>query len=115
MGHMNTNLTENEIDDLVTAQADDESAWEEPISVKREKVFPLFFSEAEEIVSNKEILNGTPVFRGTEVPVSVLIDNLEKGVSLDEFLENFPMVKRDQAIQVLEYFKKSLMQLKEVA
>ena len=112
---MSINLSENEIDDLVIAQADDESAWDEPTQVKREKIFPLFLSESEEIVSKKEVLDGTPVFRGTEVPVSVLIDSLEEGVSLDEFLENFPTVKRDQAVQVLEYFKKSLIQLKEVA
>jgi uncharacterized protein (DUF433 family) len=112
---MNTNLTEKEIDDIVIAQADDENAWEEPINVKREKVFPLFLSESEEIVSKKEILNGTPVFRGTEIPVSTLLEHLEKSISLDDFLKNFPAVKREQAIQVLEYFKTSLLQLKEVA
>jgi uncharacterized protein (DUF433 family) len=112
---MSINLSENEIDDLVIAQAEDESAWDEPIQVKREKIFPLFLSESEEIVSKKEVLDGTPVFRGTEVPVSVLIDNLEEGVSLDDFLGSFPTVKRNQAIQVLEYFKKSLIQFKEVA
>jgi uncharacterized protein (DUF433 family) len=42
------------------------------------------------------------------VPVSALVDNLEAGVSLDEFLENFPSVTREQVIQVLEYFKSSL-------
>lgn len=59
--------------------------------------------------------DGTPVFRGTRVPVSALLDNFEGGVSLDEFLDNFPTVKREQAVQVLEYFKKSLILLKDAA
>ena len=64
---------------------------------------------------DKEILSGTPVFEGTRVPVSALLDNLEVGVSLDEFLKNFPTVKRSQAVQVLEYFKKSLDNIKKAA
>ena len=73
------------------------------------------FSQSYEIVSEKEILSGTPVFRGTRVPVAALIDNLESGVSLDEFLENFPTVKREQAVQVLEYFKRALNDIKKAA
>ncbi|MDQ6785289.1 MAG: DUF433 domain-containing protein [Acidobacteriota bacterium] len=72
------------------------------------------FPRPSEIVSEKEVLSGEPVFRGTRVPVSALLDNLEVGVSLDEFLKNFPTVKREQAVQILEYFKKSLSRLKEV-
>ncbi len=64
---------------------------------------------------DKEILSGTPVFVGTRVPVSALLDNLEVGVSLDEFLENFPTVKREQAVQVLEYFKSTLDEIKRAA
>jgi uncharacterized protein (DUF433 family) len=64
---------------------------------------------------DKEIMSGEPVFHGTRVPVSALLDNLEVGVSLDEFLENFPTVKREQAIQVLEYFKSTLDDLKRAA
>ncbi len=64
---------------------------------------------------DKEILSGTPVFEGTRVPVSALLDNLEVGVSLDEFLENFPTVKREQAVQVLEYFKSTLDDIKKAA
>lgn len=109
---MNKNLTEKEIDELVILQADDDEAWEKPIRVNREKVFSLNFPKPSEIVSEKEILSGEPVFRGTRVPVSALLENLEAGVSLDEFLENFPTVKREQAVQVLDYFKKSLAQLK---
>ena len=48
-----------------------------------------------------EILGGTPVFRGTRVPIESLFDHLEGGVSLDEFLDDFPTVKREQAIEVL--------------
>ena len=64
---------------------------------------------------DKEIMSGTPVFEGTRVPVSALLDNLEVGVSLDEFLENFPTVKREQAVQVLEYFKSTLDDIKKAA
>ncbi len=67
------------------------------------------------IESDAEKLSGTPVFRGTRVPVSALLDNLEVGVSLDEFLENFPTVKREQAVQVLRYLKSSLNDFKKVA
>ena len=48
-----------------------------------------------------EILGGTPVFDGTRVPIESLFDHLEEGISLDEFLEDFPTVTRDQAIEVL--------------
>ena len=63
---------------------------------------------------DREILSGTPVFEGTRVPVSALLDNLENGVSLNEFLENFPTVKREQAVKVLELFKNSLAQLETI-
>ena len=48
-----------------------------------------------------EILGGTPVFRGTRVPIESMFDHLGGGVSLDEFLDDFPSVKREQAIEVL--------------
>ncbi len=64
---------------------------------------------------NKDILGGTPVFEGTRVPVSALLDNLEVGISLDGFLENFPTVKREQAVQVLEHFKATLEDFKRAA
>jgi len=54
------------------------------------------------IVSNPEILGGTPVFAGTRVPVKNLTDYLEGGDSIDEFLDDFPTVTRDQVIQFLE-------------
>ncbi|MBS1793179.1 MAG: DUF433 domain-containing protein [Acidobacteria bacterium] len=64
---------------------------------------------------DQDILSGVPVFEGTRVPVAALLDNLEVGVSLDEFLDNFPTVRREQAVRVLEYFKQSLDDLKKAA
>ena len=52
--------------------------------------------------SDPEILGGTPVFVGTRVPLRNLIDYLEGGDSLDEFLDDFPSVSREQAIAALE-------------
>ena len=54
------------------------------------------------ILSDPEILGGTQCFSGTRVPVDSLIDYLEAGDSLDEFLDNFPSVTRDAAIAALE-------------
>ena len=57
------------------------------------------------VVSDPEILGATPCFRGTRVPVDSLIDYLEAGDSLDEFLDNFPSVSREAAIAALEEAK----------
>ena len=54
------------------------------------------------MVRNPEILNGTPVFAGTRVPVKNLTDCLEGGATIDEFLEDFPSVSRQQVIAFLE-------------
>jgi len=62
------------------------------------------------ITVDPEILGGTPVFRGTRIPVDALLNNLEAGVSMDEFLENFPSVTREQAVQVLEFSRSTLHQ-----
>jgi uncharacterized protein (DUF433 family) len=64
---------------------------------------------------DSDILGGAPVFAGTRVPVSALLDNLEAGVSLDEFVDNFPTVTRDQAVRVLEHFKSTLKEIKIAA
>jgi len=53
------------------------------------------------IVTDREILGGEPVFRGTRVPVASLFEHLESDCSLDEFLENFPTVTREAAVAVL--------------
>lgn len=57
------------------------------------------------ITRDPEVMHGTPVFRGTRVPVETLFEYLEHGDSLDDFLEGFPSVSRDVAVQVLEESK----------
>ena len=57
---------------------------------------------------DKEILGGTPVFSDTRVPIQTLFDYLEGGDSLEEFLEDFPSVSKEQSIQVLEMAIKTL-------
>jgi uncharacterized protein (DUF433 family) len=54
------------------------------------------------ITVSQDILSGTPVFRGTRVPVKTLFDHVEAGDSLDVFLEDFPSVSREVAVAVLE-------------
>ena len=61
------------------------------------------------IVSDPEIRNGTPCFLGTRVPFKNLIDYLEGGHSLGDFLHQFPTVSRENAIQALEEAKESLL------
>ncbi|MBO9360797.1 MAG: DUF433 domain-containing protein [Thermoflexus sp.] len=56
-----------------------------------------------------ETLGGTPVFAGTRVPIQAFLDHLEAGHTLDEFLEDFPTVTREQAIGVLEHLKALLL------
>jgi uncharacterized protein (DUF433 family) len=59
--------------------------------------------------SDPEILGGTPVFVGTRVPAQTLFDYLEGGETLDEFLHQFPSVKREQALAALETARDSLL------
>ena len=54
------------------------------------------------IVSNPEILGGHPVFRGTRVPIEALFENLADGLPLDEILDDFPTLDRNDVILVLE-------------
>lgn len=56
-----------------------------------------------------EILGGTPVFAGTRVPLQTLFDYLEGGDTLDEFLDDFPAVSREHAVQVLEKMKEAFL------
>lgn len=66
--------------------------------------------EASSVVhSDPAILGGAPVFVGTRVPVQALIDYLEGGHPLSEFLEDFPSVKKEQAIAVLEQAREILV------
>jgi uncharacterized protein (DUF433 family) len=57
------------------------------------------------IVQDPEILGGEPVFKGTRVPVKSLFDHLEAGDSIEDFLDGFPSVKREQVIALLEESK----------
>ena len=56
-----------------------------------------------------DIMSGTPVFMGTRVPVKTIIDYLQGGHTMDEFLEDFPSVSREQALAVLELAKRFLV------
>lgn len=62
------------------------------------------------IHSDPEILGGTPVFVGTRVPLKNLIDYIEGGHTLDEFLDDFPSVSREQAVAALEEAREALIQ-----
>jgi uncharacterized protein (DUF433 family) len=59
--------------------------------------------------SDPGIMGGTPVFRGTRVPVQTLLDYIEGGATLDEFLDGFPGVTREQAVAFLELAKDALL------
>jgi uncharacterized protein (DUF433 family) len=67
-------------------------------------------TELSQIVrSDPDILGGTPVFTGSRVPVQSLFDYLEGGETLDEFLRQFPSVRRDQAIAALDLARATLL------
>jgi uncharacterized protein (DUF433 family) len=61
------------------------------------------------IVKDQDILGGTPVFRGTRVPFQALLDYLEGGQTIDEFLDDFPTVSKDAAVAALERAKSLLV------
>ena len=67
------------------------------------------------VTSSREVMSGTPVFAGTRVPVQTLIDYLEGGDSIDDFLEGFPTVTKEQVIAFLEEVKESVIAPKKVA
>ena len=62
------------------------------------------------IHSDPEILGGTPVFVGTRVPLQNLIDSLEGGESIEDFLDGFPSVRREQVIAVIEAGKQRMLE-----
>jgi uncharacterized protein (DUF433 family) len=62
------------------------------------------------ISSDPDVMGGTPVFAGTRVPVQTLLDYLEGGESIDEFLAGFPSVTRDQIVEFLEAAKDRLVE-----
>ncbi len=61
------------------------------------------------IVSSPDILGGTPVFVGTRVPIKNLTDYIEAGDTLDEFIEDFPSVSREQAVEFIEQAREALL------
>ena len=61
------------------------------------------------ITKNPEFLGGTPVFRGTRVPIQALFDYLEGGETLEDFLEGFPTVSREAAVSALQEAKELLL------
>jgi len=66
-------------------------------------------TDPEPIERSPDVLGGTPVFGGTRVPVRTLIDYLEAGDSLNEFLADFPTVTREQAVAVLDQAREALL------
>jgi uncharacterized protein (DUF433 family) len=67
--------------------------------------------KAEELIqTDPEILGGTPVFSGTRVPIRSLFDHLEGGDSIDDFLEGFPSVRRDQVVALLEISQQRVLE-----
>lgn len=61
------------------------------------------------VQSDPEIMSGTPVFSGTRVPFQTLIEYLEAGQPLSDFLEDFPTVSKEQAIAALEEAKEAVL------
>ena len=61
------------------------------------------------VAINPEILGGTPCFAGTRVPVKTLFDYIEGGDTIDTFLDQFPSVRREQALQLLEDSQRALL------
>jgi uncharacterized protein (DUF433 family) len=61
--------------------------------------------------SDPELMGGTPVFIGTRVPVQTLFDYIEGGDSIEDFLEGFPTVTRDQVISLLEQAKEAVIEI----
>jgi len=77
-----------------------------PVGPYRNPVMPV---TSPLIHNDPSILGGTPVFAGTRVPVKTLLGYLEAGYSLDEFLDQFPSVSRDQAVGVLKLAAEMLL------
>jgi uncharacterized protein (DUF433 family) len=69
------------------------------------------FKDSPTITKSPEIMGGTPVFSGTRVPIQTLIDYLKAGESIDDFLDGFPTVTRDQVIALLEEAGKQLVSI----
>ncbi len=77
---------------------------------RRVKIWSMKTETAQTIISrSSDVMSGTPVFAGTRVPVQSLLDYLAGGHPLEEFLEDFPTVRREQALELLHKLKESLV------
>lgn len=68
-------------------------------------------SQSAIITASPLVMSGTPVFAGTRVPVQTLLDYLKAGESIDDFLDGFPTVKREQVIAFLEAAQAQILKL----
>ena len=66
------------------------------------------------VESSPDVMGGIPVFTGTRVPVETLMDYLDAGDSINEFLGDFPTVSKDQVVELLEMIKSGLIGMAEV-
>jgi uncharacterized protein (DUF433 family) len=89
-----------------------------------EKLLEIFYvlenMKTDVININPEIMGGTPVFKGTRVPIETLFDHLESGITIDAFLDDYPTVSKEQVVQVLElvgqlFATKKIKQFYEIA
>ena len=81
------------------------------VQTRSDKIYEVkgSMSKATFLETSKDVLGGTPVFKGTRVAVKTLIDYLQGGDTLDEFLRDFPTVKRDQARQAFNTAKDAII------
>ena len=84
-----------------------------PENERRELASRLFTQQSSVVSVDPEVMSGAPVFRGTRVLVQTLIEYLEAGDSIDDFLEGFPSVTRDQVIAFLEETKARVLAFAE--
>ena len=79
-------------------------------------VIPRYNSSMSDVIQiNPEILSGTPTFKGTRVPLKNLFDYIEAGSTVDEFIDDFPSVKREQVAQLLNELREDVVSKTKVA
>jgi uncharacterized protein (DUF433 family) len=83
--------------------------FELPVVIRRKLELVIAMKAKAIVVVDPEIMSGTPCFAGTRVPVRNLLDYLEAGDPLDEFLEQFPTVSRAQAVAFLEQSAEAML------
>ena len=79
-----------------------------PLALGGVRIRNMSAVETELVSRSPEVLSGAPVFAGTRVPVETIIDYLAGGHTLEEFLDDFPTVRREQALELLRHIKHSL-------